>query len=686
MKANERQLLRYLEGSDKNFIIPVYQRNYDWQEKQCSQLFDDLISIVKNNYRTHFLGSLVSIYSDNGDQEYLVIDGQQRLTTLTLLLLALHNYIVTNNIETRFAIPQKIKEEYLINKYAENERKIRLKPIKNDNEAFVKLFSGDDLIEESNITKNYNYYYNRISRQEINCDELFNAITKLIIVDIELKRGEDDPQLIFESLNSTGLNLSQADLVRNFILMGESVENQEKFYIDYWNRIEINTAYKSDDFIRDYLTYKTNLIPKKSNVYIAFKNFVESNILSNKNFTTKSCLEELLKFSKYYKLIIEQDCDNSLTKELLYEISRLDITVSYPFILELLDDVSTGIINTEELNQILHIIISYIFRRTICDVPTHGLNKFFMVLGRELKKFPEYKNNYVEILKYLLVNKKGTQRYPNDEEFISKLKVKDLYNMQAKSKYHFFKLIETYDNNEKADVDLLLDNKKLSIEHIMPQTLTPNWKNELGEDAEIIHSKYLHTIGNLTLTGYNSKYSNSSFMNKKTMEKGFNESTLFLNSYLKNLTVWNKNTIKGRADYLTQRAIKIWTYPKCHFTPMNVATENIFNLSDDYDFTGEKIYQFEVLGTIYKVDCWRDFEEQMLKLLFELDSNLLFEFANLNYKKKLSCISSNLRTPLKITEKIYAECNLSTKDIVNLILSLIEKFGLDGEDISLYIR
>ncbi|MCX0355311.1 DUF262 domain-containing protein, partial [Clostridium perfringens] len=255
MKANEKYLIRFLESSDKNFVIPVYQRNYDWKEEQCKQLYDDLVNMVKNDYKTHFWGTIVSIYNDSAkSREYLIIDGQQRITTISILLIAIYDILNKGILESKNIIKEKILNQYLINQYCNDESKIKLKPIKDDRKAFEHLINGRELIEESNITLNYRYFYNKIIYGEISIDELYDAIERLMIVEIELKNGEDDPQLIFESLNSTGLDLTDADKVRNFILMNQSAKTQEKLYNNYWNRVEKNTNYRVTQFIRDYLT------------------------------------------------------------------------------------------------------------------------------------------------------------------------------------------------------------------------------------------------------------------------------------------------------------------------------------------------------------------------------------------------------------------------------------------------
>ncbi len=463
MKANENPFLHFLEGTDKQFVIPVYQRNYDWKKEQCEQLFNDLVEVCENNFRSHFLGSIVSIYNFGGEsKEYLIIDGQQRITTLSLLLLAVHNLLNKNEIQTKGLNKEKIREEYLINKWAKGAKKIRLKPVELDNEAFSKLFGDrEDYILASNITKNYLYFEDRIKKLNISIDDLFGAIEKLIIVDIELKEGEDDPQLIFESLNSTGLSLSQADLVRNFILMKETLEKQKEFYYNYWHKIEENTdKNKVSDFIRDYLTFKDRIISRKDRVYSSFKKHVHKNYPHNE---TEELLKELLKFSRHYKRIAFSNDNNLKVNKLLERINKLEITVSYPFLLEIFDDYENKIIDENDVIEILQTIESFSFRRTICDVPTHGLNKLFMVLGRDIKKHTDFESNYVEILKYILIHKKANQRFPTDEEFEEKLISRDIYNFQSKNKLHLLERIENYNNTERVDVEGLLDSRGCPI-------------------------------------------------------------------------------------------------------------------------------------------------------------------------------------------------------------------------------
>lgn len=464
MRASEKPILNFLSCTEANFLIPIYQRNYDWKIKHCEQLFNDLISVVKRNYVTHFLGSIVSIYSTTGiDKEYLIIDGQQRLTTITLLLLSIVNYI-KNNGACDNVNPEQITEHYLINKFSRtDDKKIRLRPIKNDNLAFAKLFYNrqEDFIVNSNITRNYKYFYERLALNEISIDELYRAIQRLMIVDIELINGDDNPQLIFESLNSTGLALTQSDLVRNFILMQEDTNTQNRYYNDYWEKIEQNTNLETDNFIRDYLTYKTQAIPPKQNeVYIAFKKYWQD--LEYQQIDKEDFLKEILKFSKYYNQIVNLKHPNYKINELFQIINNLKITVSYPFLLELLSDVDNNLINNDDLIEILEIITVFIFRRNICNVSSNSLNKMFPTFARDIKKQKDYKEKYVDIFKYIITSKERGLRFPNDNEFKNELKKKELYKMQNNIKSYYFNLMENWNNNERTETD------NLTQEHIMP--------------------------------------------------------------------------------------------------------------------------------------------------------------------------------------------------------------------------
>ena len=688
MKAGEKEFLRFLEGTDKNFIIPVYQRNYNWKKEQCKRLFDDLEDIIESDFRTHFLGSIVSIYSMG--QEYLVIDGQQRITTMSILLMAMYNVIKDQCIKTNYLkSEEKIMDAYLINKYARNdEDKIKLRPIIEDRIAYNKLFDDDnELIEDSNITNNYRYFYDRILEGSVSIDDLYKAIEKLIIVEIELKNGEDDPQLIFESLNSTGLDLSEADRVRNFILMGEPSDIQEKFYNNYWYKIEKNTDNKVSDFIRNYLTIKERSIPNKNKVYISFKKYVSGN-----GMTIEELLKDLLKFSKYYNNILVSNTNDKEIDNILYRLNKLEIFVSYPFLLEVFDDYEKDVLNKDQLINILNTIESFILRRVICNVPTNALNKIFMSLGREIKKFTDYKSKYDEILGYILIRKKTSQRFPDDNEFRSSFLTKDIYNLKAKNKLYLLERLENFENKERVNIEELVSTNELNIEHIMPQTLTNKWKEELGEKYEEIHSKYLHTIGNITLTGYNSKLSNKSFSEKRDMDKGFKDSRLYLNKYISTIDHWNEDEIIKRSEILFDRSLDIWLYPDFGYEQIETNNENMFSLSDeDINFTGESVVSFEIFKESYKVSNWKEFYEKLLNMLYDLDPIKLRDIARKSFGKdsidnRKSTEVTKLRRPIKVSDGIYMESNIDTEAKLFMMRFLMKQFDLSLDDVNFTIR
>lgn len=381
MTGSELKLVSYMQGSNKRFVIPVYQRNYDWKTENCKQLFDDLIKIEKNHRKSHFFGSIVSVFNPDGaNEEFLVIDGQQRLTTVSLLFLAMYNAMEQKLvIPDKASLSERIYSEYLVDKYQDEETRIKLKPVKNDRVAFRKLFNNtEEYVKESNLTTNYLYFYERIQKQEITVDELFDAICRLEIINIKLNQ-DDNPQLIFESLNSTGVALSEGDKIRNFILMGLPANLQNKYYEDYWNKIEVCTDYDVSAFIRDYLSVKQQATPSMNKVYFTFKSFVEENALE-----TEALLIELLDYAKRYQILLKGGTSNKELNSCIYCLNRLETTVTRPFFLEILRMNEQGKLSIEDTAQIFRITENYLFRRMICEVPTNALNKIFLLLHKEI--------------------------------------------------------------------------------------------------------------------------------------------------------------------------------------------------------------------------------------------------------------------------------------------------------------
>ena len=401
-------------------------------------------------------------------------------------------------------------------------------------------------------------------------------------------------------------------------------------------------------------------------------------------------MRELLVFSEYYKKIIfSRDDDREISKCLKY-INDIGISVSYPFLLEVYDDYTNGVIEKKDLIEILEIIKSFAFRRLICDVPTNALNKIFMTLGKNIKKHNDYKENYVEILKYLLINKKDSQRFPNDKEFSEKIVIKDIYNLKGKNKIHLLESIENYNNKERIDLEKLINDGEINIEHIMPQKLTTYWKKSLGEHWKDIYDGYLNTLGNITLTAYNTKMSNKTFIEKKEMENGFQSSKLFINQYLKTLNTWDEEGIKKRANYLKDVALKVWRNISTSYTPSK-NPENIYSLNDEHDFTNEKIEAFIFWDEKYEVRSWKDFYEKISSLFYDLDPNIFMSCLNdEEFKGKTRVyISSNeteLFRPIQISENLFIESNLNAESMLMIIRKLIRKYEFSEEDLFLILE
>ena len=686
MKGSELRLIEYMEGSKKKFIIPVYQRNYDWKIENCKQLYDDLIQVIKNNSKTHFFGSIVSVYEPSGrNTEFLIIDGQQRLTTMSLLFLAMYNLLEEKIIISEDeSLKDQIYEDFLVDKYQPQEKRMKLKPIKNDQKAFSKLFnSKDDYIKDSNLTINYSYFYERIQKQEITIDELFDAICRLEIINITLN-NEDNPQLIFESLNSTGLDLSEGDKIRNYILMGLPKQKQDEYYEKYWNCIEKCTKYDVSSFIRDYLSVKQLVIPSQKKVYINFKKYVEDSSLK-----IIEILEDLLSYAKRYNILL---CGKTSSKELnscINRLNRLETTVTRPFFLEVLRLYDENQINLNEVAEAFSITESYLFRRTICDLPTNALNKIFLLLNREIMRYDGTDSNYIEKLKFALLSKKDRARFPNDDDFSLMFTEKPIYQMNSKNKIYILERLENFGTLEDKDIYRHYDEGEYSIEHIMPQHLTPAWIKELGDSYEEIHDTWLHRIANLTLTAYNSKYSNSTFVEKKTMKNGFEDSGIRLNTYVSKKDKWTLAELRDRNDYLLKRALDIWAFPSTNYKPQEKQLDS-YTLDDEASFlSGRQIAKFVYKGTEQPVVSWVEMYTKVLRALYLEDKTIITKIA-LSTDDELSIhFSTNKRIFKKcdeIGDNVYVQTNTNTQSKLSVLNRLYKLYGMDPTDLVFYLR
>lgn len=687
MKGTESKLVEYMEGSKKRFVIPVYQRNYDWKTENCKQLYDDLIKVVKNNRKNHFFGSVVSVYNPDGrNTEFLVIDGQQRLTTVSLLFLAMYNLlerkVITPDIPT---LNQQIYEEYLVDKWQPKETRIKLKPVKNDQRAFGKLFDEEsEHVNQSNLTINYNYFFDRIQKAEITVDELYDAICKLEIINITLNQ-DDNPQLIFESLNSTGLALSEGDKIRNFILMGLPTKQQDSFYEKYWNKIEVNTNYDVSLFIRDYLSVKQQAIPSLDKVYYTFKNYVEDN-----NIGVEDLLIDVLEYAKLYHILTVGKTADRALNGCIYRLKRLETTVTRPFFLEVLKLQSIGELLLDNVVKAFLVTEDFLFRRTICDLPTNSLNKIFLLLHREIMRFDGTSQDYIEKMKYALLSKKEKARFPDDSEFAEGIMNKQIYLMNSKNKMYLLERFENYGTAEDKDVWKHFDCGDYSIEHIMPQHLTPSWVKSLGEDYETIHENWLHRLANLTITAYNSKYSNNTFLEKRDMEHGFKDSGIRMNQRITGKDKWGLAELEERNEYMKNRALEIWTMPVTAFKPSEKQMD-AYSLDDDINLSGRTITRFTYKNMEQPVTSWVDMYQKMLKILHSEDKSILLNLAYTNdedvdLSQHVSNDEKALVKSAEIDTNIYVLTNTSTQYKISLLRKFFAIYNVDPVDLVFYLK
>lgn len=536
MKAKEEYLTRFLEGARRKFIIPVYQRPYRWKKENCELLLKDLKSVAEKTKDIHFFGGIVHIAKDDTDDEMHIVDGQQRITTVSLLLLAIYNYIKENDIESTVIDTDEVFGEYVVGKY-NKETKLKLKLSGNDGIAYSNLLSGKEKVSNSQITINYELFYGKLSEMSLQQVEgIYLAIKKLMIIDIALytKHG-DDPQLIFESLNSTGQKLTESEKIQNYILMNLSADKQDVIYERYWLPIEQKTDKQLDQFIQYYLAIKTRETSKLDSLYFVFKKYRENKA----DISIEDIASDILKYANYFHLI-RNARSNSGYLSSIERLNFLKINTVYPLLMDFFEAKTKEIITEVELDKMLEILESYLARRILCNMSTGTLNKMFVSMGLEIEKLIEKHGiSYFDAFTYSILSKSKNSRFPTDNEFEENFEKYELYNAKSETRKYILERLENYNNRERVDVNGLLAEGKLSIEHIMPQSLTKEWKAMLGSDWENIHVKWKDRIGNLTLSAYNSDYSNLSFEKKKTMpEKGFEFSKLFLNQFVKEQFAW----------------------------------------------------------------------------------------------------------------------------------------------------
>lgn len=560
MKATEAKLLDFLRKSPQ-FVIPIYQRTYSWTEKECRQLWEDILRCGgTDKIAVHFVGSIVYVQSGLSQVTHqaplLVIDGQQRLTTVSLLLAALSEVIGEEERFEGFS-RRKIRNYFLLNPEESGDRYYKLILSQTDKTTLCAIYDGKEVLGERSLRVSENFENFKKWIQDSDIETICRGLAKLVIVDIALTRDQDNPQLIFESMNSTGKELSQADLIRNFVLMGLEPNLQTRLYQEYWRPMELEFGQEAygthfDAFIRYFLTFKTGDIPNLNAVYDAFKKFAHAEYGANdgNHEQTENLVKEVREFSRYFCAMALGREEDPRLRAAFEDLRELKVDVAYPLLLELYHDYHVGLLARDEFEKAIRMVESYVFRRAICSIPTNSLNKTFANFSKVLRK-----DRYLESMGAIFLSFPSYRRFPKDEEFLREIQTRDLYNFRSRT--YWLRRFENHGRKEHVPVG------EYTIEHILPQNenLSSKWREDLGPEWQSVQERYLHRLGNLTLTGYNSEYSDRPFAQKRDMEGGFKDSPLKLNKGLGSVNVWNEEAILERGQRLAQRAVEVWSAP-----------------------------------------------------------------------------------------------------------------------------
>ena len=673
MKANRMWIFAdVLEKNKRVFKIPVYQRNYDWTNIQCEKLFQDIMKANEMN-RQHFTGTVVYIDDINGGSglnEVLIIDGQQRITTIYILLKALYDAAKGVSVRVEIEI-----EEVMFNRHCEEKYKVKLKPVKSDNEQLTLLIKDkvDKMDRNSNVYKNYVIFQELIKSTleggaELN--DILNGIKKLEIVEIILDKLQgDEPQKIFESINSTGLELSLADLIRNFLLMDD--EKQDELYEEYWLEIEKNVGYRNlGDFVINYLNSEISGSVNSKNAYRLFKAHCENNSLSH-----ETVLISMSNTSKYYGAFIgEIQCYAPEITKYLNAFNIIKQTTVLPLLFKIFDDYEENRINEETLCKVLSYLLTYLIRTNACEI-NKNMAKFMKSLYARVigTSYDDYFEKFVVFLNDIRTN----DRMPTDKEFEDALIYKQLYKKNI-CKY----LLSVIENSSKEHIDV----SNLTIEHILPQKENAAvWKKEVGDNYSNVYEVYLHTLGNLTITGHNSELGTKAFAEKKKIIRE-NSKANILNKDVISADRWNERTILDRAKRLAQILKNEFNYIDWH-SDASEDNELLFDVNSECDFANTKPCEMFFVGEHTKVTSWVDLLSKAINTAYDLDADTIVELAKCDYslpgatKIYISNDERKFRKAKQIDNSgIYYETNLSANNIVSFLRDLLMKMQLDTDD------
>lgn len=696
MKGYAKPLHEFIEGHKIQFVIPVYQRNYDWLMDNCDQLFSDLVKLSHSNRRSHFFGSIVTSAADSSYNR-LVIDGQQRLTTISLLLLAGIKAVKDGAVE--ISEESKLDEAYevfLKAKFCNSERKIKLVPIENDRIAYDKIFNEEDSFDEdSKITRNYRHFYDLLTRkpQALSFDQLLDAIERLQIISIELD-SDDDAQLIFESLNSTGLALTEADKIRNYLLMSLTPEEQQVCFKNYWQKIEQATENQPTKFLRDYLTIQQQLQRpvRQSNIYYEWKKYMDGH-------DRKDELVKMLDYAHYYQQVTEAKLSTAKLSEKMRHICNIETDVTNVFFIQFLKYASANNLSEDEVFKVVDLVENYLARRIVCNMPGNALTQVFCALHKDvLKSIEEYSsanveldNSYSDILAYHIMRRDGNYQLPRDMQFVESIKTRDAYHMLKPFQIFLFERLENSVHGEYNDVATDMKKKDATIEHIMPQTLNGDWKAMLGDNFEEIQDKYLHTFANLTLTGINSELSNKPFEIKRDgktigneVYPGYKNSKYRLTKSVTTCDKWTEIELQNRCNEIVATFLRLYPLPQTTFKPLPKPVDEVSLEDETFTPTNRQLKGFRLYDNEYSETTWKDMLLRVVKMITEkypdivdslYDKGSYFwtsKTANLDYCTQIGVdkylwTTMGNKSKLACLRYLFEKCDIAESELVMLL-------------------
>ena len=696
MKGYAKPLHEFISGQQIQFVIPVYQRNYDWLIDNCDQLFSDLTKLSRSDRHSHFFGSIVTSSAGSGFNRF-VIDGQQRLTTISLLLLAGIKAVNDGTLEIKNEYRKEEAYDLFLNaKYCNSERKIKLVPIENDRIAYDEIFNEEDSFDEdSKVTRNYRHFYDLLTKkpQALSFDQLLDAIERLQIISIELD-SDDDAQLIFESLNSTGLALTEADKIRNYLLMSLTPEEQQVCFKNYWQKIEQATENQPTKFLRDYLTIQQQLQRpvRQSNIYYEWKKYMDGH-------DRKEELVKMLEYAHYYQQVTEAKLSTAKLSEKMRHICNIETDVTNVFFIQFLKYASANNLSEDEILKVIDLVENYLARRIVCNMPGNALTQVFCALHKDVvKSIEEYSsanvklgNSYSDILVYHIMRRDGNYQLPRDMQFVESIKTRDAYHMLKPFQIFLFERLENSVHGEYNDVATDMKKKDATIEHIMPQTLNGDWKSMLGDNFEEIQDKYLHTFANLTLTGINSELSNKPFEIKRDGKKignevypGYKNSKYRLTRNVTLCDKWTESELQNRCNEIVATFLRLYPLPQTTFKPLPKPVDEVSLDEETFSPTNRNLKGFRLFGNEYNETTWKGMLLHVVKLVIERYTDIVdtlydaegyfwsakqadTRYCTMIAPQKYLWTSMDNRSKLRCLRFLFEKCDIAESELVLLL-------------------